>query len=181
MVRRVFATGLASALLLASGEAGASSYYPASIQTHLGVTCTPDTVLGSSTQACLICHNNTAGGIGTVVTRFGHTMVMLGLVAQSQNSLFRALDQEKSAGTDVDFDGDTDIAALMACRDPNVPDFGDAGGDGSLANSYVPPSDPIPEYGCSLLRPSARRVRVGASWGFLVAAFALLRRRARRR
>jgi hypothetical protein len=145
MSHRLSALALGVALVLAPGVARASSSFPPAIRQYLNLMCPSD-------PACTICHKTLNGGYSTITTDFGHQMVMFGLSAQSTNGLRNALDQERSNNVDSDGDGDTDIAALIACRDPNQPDLGDGGssGDGGPRRSSSAPNDPTPEYGCAI-------------------------------
>jgi hypothetical protein len=155
-------------LMLTSRAARGSMIYQNLIQQHLGLTCAP---------ACTICHDSPNGGFGTVHTPFGQALMMdFGLVASSPAALQRALDQDKAQHLDSDHDGDTDIEALIACRDPNQPDPGDAG-SAAMPSMRNANTDPIPEYGCAMGR--APRWEDGSAVigiGVLLA----MRRRARR-
>jgi hypothetical protein len=144
MGRRLSEATMAIALALTSGVARGSTTYPDLIQQHLGLSCTP---------ACTICHSNPNGGYGTVTTAFGHTTMSFGLVAASPNALLMALDEDRVQHLDSDGDGDTDIDALIACRDPNQPNAGDAGKAGNTGNTNT---DPIPVYGCAVGRGVGR-------------------------
>ncbi len=154
--------------------------FPTLIQQDLGATCVP-------VPACTYCHRDNNGGTGTVTTRFGRTMLTLGLVAESPATLSSALNQARSARIDSDGDGDTDIDALMACRDPNLgytpppatvtPDGGGTSAAAIDSGTALPPSggvsgaagpaDPTPEYGCAVAHRSspdagAASVTIGA-------------------
>ena len=171
---RLTSLPIAGTLFLATGVAAASPSYPVLIQQDLGgTTCAP---------ACTVCHRDNNGGTGTVVTPFGRNMMGLGVVAESPASLKRALTSEEQAGTDSNGDGVTDIAALMACQDPNVFEAVDGGvvGEGGPTGNPNQFTDPTPEYGCSVGRAPDGE---GASWavamGALLSATLLRRRRAR--
>jgi hypothetical protein len=167
MVHRYALRAIGVAIALTSFPAHASATYPGLIQQDLGgSTCAP---------ACTVCHHDLNGGLGTVVTPFGRAMMGFGLVAESPASLKSALAQEQAAHTDSNGDGETDIDALAACRDPNQVYVGDAGaaGDGGSAISaaFV---DPTPEYGCATGRlPQGK----GAACALVMGALLTLRRR----
>jgi hypothetical protein len=169
---RLTSLSISGALLLISGVAVASPSYPVLIQQDLGgTTCAP---------ACTICHRDNNGGTGTVVTPFGRNMMGLGLVAESPAALKHALTLEEQAGTDSSGDGITDIAALMACQDPNVFEAVDGGvaGEGGPVGNPDQFTDPTPEYGCSMGRAPNRE---GAAWAVAMCVLwtaTLLRRRA---
>jgi hypothetical protein len=171
---RLFVLAIVAALALTSTVARASTVFPGLIDQDLGATC-------AQPPACTICHRDLNGGLGTVVTPFGRTMMGLGLVALSSVSLKSALDQEKAAHTDSDGDGDTDIDALIACRDPNQAYAAGADG-GSSADGPSPVSsgpgftDPTPEYGCAM-----ERTRHGKGAAMAVVLGALLALALRRR
>jgi hypothetical protein len=138
--------------LLAGGLARASSVYPPEVRAHLSLSYTP---------ACTLCHNTPSGGIGTVTTPFGKSMMARGLVAQNIASLDTALDALAAEKTDSDHDGVPDIDELKAQTDPNV-----AGG-----GAVTPPS-----YGCFDVTG-----QTGSPLGLLLVAVALLLWRLSRR
>jgi hypothetical protein len=154
---------MGAALALTSAIAGASPSYPVLIQQDLGgSTCAP---------ACTVCHRDNSGGVGTVVTPFGRSMMGLGLVAESPASLKSALEKEEASQTDSNGDGVSDIDALMACEDPNQVLVGDGGGGGNGGNASSAAAfqdqDPTPEYGCALGRAPRGN---GAAWAVVMGA-----------
>lgn len=137
--------------VLAGGLVQASSTYPPEVRAHLSLSYTP---------ACTLCHNTPSGGIGTVTTPFGKSMMSRGLVAQNIASLDTALDALSAERTDSDHDGVPDIDELKAGTDPNV-----AGG-----GAVSPPS-----YGCFDVTGQP-----GSPLALLPVALAVLLLRARR-
>lgn len=137
--------------VLAGGLVQASSSYPPEVRAHLSLSYTP---------ACTLCHNTPSGGIGTVTTPFGKSMMSRGLVAQNIASLDTALDALSAERTDSDHDGVPDIDELKAGTDPNV-----AGG-----GAVSPPS-----YGCFDVTGQP-----GSPLALLPVALAVLLLRARR-
>ncbi len=174
---RLFVLAIVAALALTSTASRASTVFPGLIDQDLGATC-------AQPPACTICHRDLNGGLGTVVTPFGRTMMGFGLVALSSVSLKSALDQAKAGHTDSDGDGDTDIDALIACRDPNRAYGAGADGGSSADGSFSAGSgpgftDPTPEYGCAMGRT---RHGHGAAGGVILGvllALALRRRPAK--
>ncbi len=118
-----------SALALASSlTASASSLYPTTVKTKLGLADFPD---------CSLCHLNGITGTGTVNTPFGKSMRTIGgAQGGSQTAKIEAaLATLEAMGTDSDGDGTPDIAELKAGRDPNVKDApADAGAGGGSAD-----------------------------------------------
>jgi len=124
---------IALALLLTTGQARATSNFPAAIQTDLALASPP---------ACSLCHTTgNAGGRGTVNTPFGISMRADGLVAYDTTSLKTALDAMAAAGTDSDGDCTPDITDLKNGQDPNVPHTG------KVCGTPVTQGD-VPLYGC---------------------------------
>jgi hypothetical protein len=173
MSPRLSAFALGLAFVLTSGVAGASSSFPPAITKDLGLTCPSD-------PPCTICHKTLNGGYGTVNTSFGQQMMMFGLSAESTVGLRNALDQERATNWDSDGDGDTDIAALIACRDPNLPDpdAGSAGEGGAPRRAGSGLNDPTPEYGCGIGHAPDRE---GTAAALTVGAVLVLSRRRSRR
>jgi hypothetical protein len=128
------------ALFLVASRAApafASASFPPAIQAELG--------LGSA-PPCTLCHRNDVGGIGTVVTPFGRTMLnRLGLAAANVGSLKAALAADQAQNLDSDGDGISDIDELQAGMDPNV------GASGEVAGLDVP----LPETGCAFATRSS--------------------------
>ncbi len=132
----------------------ASSVYPSSIKTKLGLATEPE-------ASCGLCHMSSSGG-DTVSKPFGLAMKGKGLVGGSSVMLLdNALTQLEMAGTDSDMDGTADIAELKAGRNPNVSD------------ATPTPMPPSLKYGCGAnVAPSL--------FGFAAAALLLrVRRRSR--
>jgi hypothetical protein len=118
--------------------------------------------------------------MGTVKKPFGISMMAHGLVAQSDSSLYAALDAIAADGTDSVCDGVSDIDALKAGRDPNVP-LADAGGASS--GQCAAPSFDSPRYGCGAhIAPKASGSKVPADLLTLfIGGLVLARRRLWRR
>jgi hypothetical protein len=128
--------------LFAVGIARASMIYPPIIASHLGVSCQP---------ACTICHRDLNGGLGTVTRKFGMNLqAYFGLTYGNPAALISALDKADAMHLDSDGDGDTDIDALRACRDPNQPFGGDGGA--TAGTGGVPPV----EWGCASMTARVR-------------------------
>jgi len=85
--------------------------YPAEIQAHLGLSFTPP---------CTLCHASSNGGLATVVTPFGKSMMGAGL-STNFDSLDVALDRLTASNTDSNGDGSPDVQEL---KDGNDPDTG---------------------------------------------------------
>jgi len=101
----------APALLLAMpGVAQADPTYPAEIQSHLGLSFTPQ---------CTLCHATNNGGLGTISTQFGRALQSKGLTSNTA-TLAPALDALNSASTDSNGDGIPDIQQLKKRIDPNT-------------------------------------------------------------
>jgi hypothetical protein len=177
MRRWLFGLAIGAVLVAMPGVCAASNNFPPFIQQYLGAACAPQ---------CTVCHNSLSGGTGTVTTRFGKTMMGFGLTLESTATLQHALDEEKAQHIDSDLDGDTDIDALIACKNPNVPNppnasnAVDAGGDGASAPPAATPpafNDPVPEYGCAIGSTLAGK----GVWGAIAAAAVLVLRRRKSR
>ena len=110
-----------------AGTAHATPTFPSAVQRDLSAMSRP---------ACIVCHNNPSGGLGTVTTRFGTYMLSRGLVAYDEASLQTALNAARAEKHDSNGDGTDDVAALTEGLDPNAP----SGGNGV---SREPPG-----YGC---------------------------------
>ena len=99
-----------SLVLLPVTSADASNGFPDAIRTTLQLPDGP---------ACTLCHNGDEGGLDTVITPFGVTMLRLGVVATNVSSLNAALLTAEAEGSDSDFDGTSDIEELRLGLDPN--------------------------------------------------------------
>lgn len=119
---------LACSCLLGT-SANASSAYPGRLQELTGAPCAP---------ACVTCHRDRSGGLGTVRvaqggTRFGEAMSLAGLAGGKPETLEPALEQLRRSGHDSDLDGNADVVELARGEDPSRRD------------------EPLvcgPEYGC---------------------------------
>ena len=141
-----------------AGTAHATPNFPSAIQRDLSAMSRP---------ACIVCHNNSSGGIGTVTTIFGTYMRSRGLVLYDEGSLQNALDAARAEKHDSNGDGIDDVAALTEGLDPNA-----ASGDHGV--SREPPG-----YGCG--ERIAPGVGVDGSFGAAIAiAFAAAARRRHR-
>ncbi len=155
------------ALTLARG-AGATSSFPAAIQSNLALAHPP---------ACALCHTTgDSGGRGTVNTPFGTTIRGRGLVAYDEAGLKSALAAMAAEKTDSDQDCVPDIDELKQGSDPNT-----ANGSGMKCAGPAAPQGDTPQYGCgahvSPLVPTSTGAFPFAA--ALAAAIALLRRRSR--
>ncbi|WP_394849933.1 thrombospondin type 3 repeat-containing protein [Pendulispora brunnea] len=150
---------LASFVVVVSAAlpASATPNFPSAIQRDLQLNAPPQ---------CTLCHNNPAGGTGTVTQPFGMKMRSRGLVPEDEGSLQTALTALQAEGSDVDNDGVPDIQELRLGTDPN--------GAG----------EETPSYGCgsSISPVSPRRALPDASVilsGTLMAIGAIFLRRRR--
>lgn len=137
--------------------AAASSIYPDTVASDLGMPCTP---------TCLLCHTTNSGGDGTATQPFALAMEDRGLTGGSATDLVTsALAAMESDGVDSDSDGVIDVDELAAGDNPND------------ATSFCAGDVLQPQYGCLTTVP------VGpARWGWLGlvgASMALARRRRR--
>jgi hypothetical protein len=133
----------ALSLVLTSASALASSSFPATVQSHLTLSTTPD---------CSLCHANGLTGTGTVKTRFGVSLLQAGAVGGDTARLIAALDTMAAAGVDSDCDGVGDIQELKAGTDPNAPPGSDGGvltsADGGVCGQVILLGPPV-TFGCS--------------------------------
>ncbi|MFZ5444824.1 MAG: hypothetical protein ACOZQL_32845 [Myxococcota bacterium] len=137
----MFRTALLVGSLFATA-ALASSTYPTAIQTKLSLGAPPS-------QSCALCHTNGITGAGTVNTPFGTAMRGKGLTGgDNTTALNTALDQLAAQMIDSDSDGTTDVAELMAGRNPNVADGATDGGMGGGAGGGGGEGPPTLKYGC---------------------------------
>jgi hypothetical protein len=126
----LFAAGIVWAMAMAAGrDAAAISRFPPSIQSYY------QPPLGYQ-PPCRLCHIQGTTGPGSVQTPFGIAMLARGLTSD-QSTLTPALDALQRDQVDSDGDGVTDIAEILADRDPNTPV------DAALSGSD-------PSYGCAV-------------------------------
>lgn len=126
-MNRAFSAAFATAALLVTTAASASTNYPDALKGDLGLSCA---------VTCSLCHKGGQTGFGTVTTPFGESMRAHGLVAQDTASLQSAITAMGMDLTDSDGDGTADVEELVACGNPN----GTSGGASSAA--------PAAAYGC---------------------------------
>jgi hypothetical protein len=93
---------------------------------------------------CRVCHKDDVGGLKTVTTPFGRSMLAAGTTAVNVSTVVASLRALEADGTDSDGDGVGDIEELRAGTDPNAGQAPDG--------SPTAPVDqvPLPETGCSL-------------------------------
>lgn len=145
---------------LLSLSAQASSVYPGTVQTELGMACAP---------TCMLCHATNGGGGGTVTQAFGMAAMEAGLTGGSDTELLaQVLTDLEDAGSDVDGDGTSDIDALRAGLDPN-------GGTAFCAEDGT--AAPTPSYGC--LDTGGPRTAGAGIAALAIASSAVLLRRGR--
>jgi hypothetical protein len=149
------------ALAFCAGRARATPNFPPAIQAELGASKEPD---------CSICHVGGKTGLGTVNTKFGTAMRDRGLVANSETSLKAAHAKMRTDKVDSNGDGELDVDALKAGKDPNA-----SSGPGAGA-------DDVPKYGCGA-SIAGRETRTGdlAVAAALALGLAFAGRRSRRR
>jgi hypothetical protein len=112
-------------------SAWASSNYPSTVESELGMDCAPQ---------CTLCHASNSGGSGTVTAEFGMAMMDRGLAGGGQTDLVvSALAAMTSDGVDSDGDGTIDTDELSAGQNPNP------GGADFCAGGTTPLT---PSYGC---------------------------------
>ena len=99
------------ALFQGAGTAHATPNFPAAVQRDLSAVSRP---------ACMVCHNNPSGGLGTVTTIFGTYVRSRGVVAYDEGSLQTALDAARAEKHDSNNDGVDDVTALTEGLDPNA-------------------------------------------------------------
>lgn len=139
------------ALLVAIVPRLASAYvtFPPWIQSHLS--------LDYTLTDCQICHNNPAGGIGTVTMPFGVAMKTEGnlVYTSTQEEVWAALDDVTKNMIDSDCNGIIDTDQIKLGRDPNRPgEYIDGSGkatpnDERDAGCTPAPVGPAPVfYGC---------------------------------
>jgi hypothetical protein len=109
MMRALFCSVLAVMLALPRLAFGVQTY-PEEIKAHLGLNASPP---------CTLCHATNEGGLGTVVTPFGKSMMAEGL-STNFGSLDTALDRLATDNVDSNGDGTSDIDQLKNNTDPNT-------------------------------------------------------------
>jgi len=139
-------------LLGGARSARATPNFPDELSTQWGVSSLP------TSPACLLCHTNPAGGLGTVTTPFGSFLRSRGLRAYDVASLRTALEADRAERHDSDGNGLPDYDDLQKGDDPNG-----AAGDGDVER---------PRYGCAVNAPHAGASGLGP--GSLVCALVAL-------
>jgi uncharacterized protein (TIGR03382 family) len=143
--------------MVAASSALATPTFPSVLQTELKITTVP---------ACAVCHLNGVTSAGTVTTPFGKALRMNGLVANDDASLKTALAAVKTANSDSDADGCTDVDELVAGTNPNKAGDCGGGGTGGGTATTLPPI----KYGCGASS-------VPGALGVLAVALLIRRRR----
>ncbi|MCI0673831.1 MAG: thrombospondin type 3 repeat-containing protein [Myxococcaceae bacterium] len=101
--------------VLVSTSALASPEYANVIQEKTGSSI-------NSGQICIVCHDTTLGGNGTVNRAFGRELVKRGLTGESNvDGLGELLDELRDQNVDTDGDGTPDFDELSLGRNPNKP------------------------------------------------------------
>jgi len=145
------------ALLSWPAVATASPTFPAQIQSHLDMPCTPP---------CTLCHRDEHGGFGTVIQRFGLAMQGLqdvGIKGKHPELIGPALDALEQNGTDSDGDDRPDVEELREGSNPNQ------AGDGVLCATY----------GCAASRAKTSPLGAAPNLVLLLTFSTILRRRRR--
>jgi hypothetical protein len=144
---------LFAALMAWTPAALATAGFPGEIQSVLGTSAPPP-------GSCAVCHfNSNFTRAGVMGTPFGRTMLMNGVMANSEMSLRAALTAIEMANTDSDMDGCPDIAELksMPATNPNTRDCSVGAADGGTAGGAAgggggtgggPPEIGPLRYGC---------------------------------
>lgn len=166
-LRRIFALTVVLFGVTVVRGAGATSTFPAAIQTDLALAHPP---------ACALCHTTgDSGGRGTVNTPFGTTIRGRGLVAYDEAGLKSALAAMIAEKTDSDRDCVSDIDELKQGSDPNTPN-----GPGMMCAGPAAPQGDTPQYGCGAHVTPLVPTSTGAfPFAVALAAIARLRRRGR--
>jgi hypothetical protein len=147
-------------------SAAASVTFPETIRKELELDAVPPPSPG-----CRVCHKDDAGGLKTVTTPFGRSMMSAGASAANVGSVVGALSTLKAEGTDSDGDGVGDIDELVAGTDPN-------GGSAPDGTPTAPPEQvPPPETGCTV--NGRGHGGTGGAWVVVAALGVLALRRAR--
>jgi hypothetical protein len=134
-----FLAGLAVLTLVVPAQA--STTYPAAVSEALEMPCPPP---------CTICHQDTNGGLRTVVQPFGVAMMDAGLGFFAPETVPDALAVLLEEGTDSDGDGETDVDELGAGQDPNGDlDFCGRAAMYGCFNSIAPVRSSLPASGAA--------------------------------
>lgn len=153
-------------MLAVTLDASASVAFPEAIREELALEAVVPPAPG-----CRLCHKDDVGGLKTVTTPFGRSMLAAGATAINVSSVTASLRALEADGTDSDGDGVGDIVELQAGTDPNVVQTPDGSPTGPVDQV------PLPQTGCSLRGPG----RSGTSWGWAGAGLLWMLARARRR
>jgi hypothetical protein len=155
-------------LLLTAPRAMASVAFPEALRQELELS-----AIVPPAPGCRLCHKDDVGGLKTVTTPFGRSMLAAGTTAANVSGMVASLRILEADGTDSDRDGVGDIVELQAGTDPN-------GGQLPDGSSVDPVRDvPLPETGCSLTGAGTGPASGTATWGAL-ALFWMLARALRR-
>lgn len=127
--------------LVVAAPASASVAFPEALRQELELTAVVPPAPG-----CQLCHRDDVGGLKTVTTPFGRSMMASGATAVSVPALLGALRALEANGTDSDGDGVSDVAELRAGMDANVGQRPD--GTPSEPVEQVP----LPQTGCAVGR-----------------------------
>jgi hypothetical protein len=136
----------AMALTVLSRAASASTFFPSTVGSTLGVPA----------PLCPLCHTTDLGVKGSATKPFALTLIGYGLTPDDTSTLRSILERMKDTGSDdSDGDGMGDIAELQQGRDPNVNDV-----TGLPPDGYPPPS-----FGCAVgARPTSQLAPTRGFW-----------------
>lgn len=156
MKRRIVSSLVCAVLLGVAPSALASVSFPEALRQELNLAAVPPPAPG-----CRLCHSTDAGGLKTVTTPFGRSMLTAGTTAANVPSMLASLRALETDGTDSDRDGTPDITELEAGTDPNVAQAPDG--------MPVQPTEavPLPETGCALRAAPATGVSGWVGLGLL--------------